>query len=77
MLLLTAAALAASAPQATPVPAPTRTASATVRATASVRILNGTSISWGQMSPELPKVRVTRLRGADGVAQPIRLIEFE
>lgn len=77
MFLLAAAAIAASAPQATPGPAPSRTASATVRATASVRILNGTNIHWGQMSPGLPKVRVTRLRGADGGAQSIRLIEFE
>lgn len=77
MLLLAAVAIAASAPQAAPVPPPARTASATVRGTASVRILNGASISWGQMSPDLPKVRVTRLRGADGGAQPVRLIEFE
>ena len=76
MLLLASAALAASAPQTVPA-APSRPASATVRATASVRILNGASISWGQVSADLPKIRVARLRGADGGTQPIRLIEFE
>lgn len=77
MLLLATVALAASAPQTVPAAAPTRPASATVRATASVRILNGASISWGQVSADLPKIRVARLRGADGGTQPIRLIEFE
>ena len=76
MLLLAAATLAASSPQ-TVTAAPSRPVSAAVRATASVRILNGVSISWGQVSGDLPKIRVARLRGADGGTQPIRLIEFE
>ena len=73
MLSLIAAALVASTSAATP----SRPVGATARATASIRILSSASIRWGQSAPDLPKVRVTRLRGATGEPQPIRLIEFE
>lgn len=72
MLLLAALALAASPPA-----APVRAAGASARATASIRILSGVSIRWGEASPELPKLRQTFLRGAHGEVQPIRLVEFE
>lgn len=74
MFMLTAAAIiAVPAPDASPAP-PVR---ATVRATASVRILPGVTISWVTASSDLPKMRLTQVRDATGATQPIRLIEFE
>ena len=72
-MLAAAAAIAIPSPDAAPAP-PVR---ATVRATASVRILSGTAISWGTASSDVPKIRVTQVRDAAGAVQPIRLIEFE
>ena len=73
MLLLAAAALAATAsPNGTP-PA----AGATVRATASVRILSSATIRFDHLEAGLPRLRLSQVRTADGERQPIRLIEFE
>ena len=72
MLLLAALAIAAPSPA-----APARATAASARATASIRILSGVSIRWGEASPDLPKLRLTNLRGAHGEVQPIRLVEFE
>ena len=77
MILLAAAAIAASAPATAPASAPARPVGATVRATASVRIISGASISWGKASADQPKIRLTQVRGAAGDSQPIRLVEFE
>lgn len=73
MLLFAAALIAASTPDAV---AP-RPVGASVRATASVRIISGTTISWNDISGEQPRMRLTQVRDATGTAQPIRLIEFE
>lgn len=73
LMLAAAAAIAVSSPDAGP-SAPVK---ATVRATASVRIVSGTTISWGTASNDLPRMRLTRVRDAAGTTQPIRLIEFE
>ena len=73
MILLAAAAIAATAPAT----APARPVGATARATASVRIISGASISWGKASADQPKIRLTQVRGAAGDSQPIRLVEFE
>ena len=72
-MLAAAAAIAVSPPGA----GEARSASATVRATASVRILSGVSIRWGSTSSELPKLRLSHIRGVSGPPQPIRLVEFE
>lgn len=72
MLILVAAALAAS-------PSPralARPAGATVQATASIRIISGASVRWAEMSDDLPKIRVTKLRGGSE-PQPLRLVEFQ
>ncbi len=72
-MLALAAAIAAPPPDT----AGTRPAGATVRATASIRILSGASISWRAPSAGLPVLRSSMVRAADGRAQSIRLIEFE
>jgi hypothetical protein len=76
MLMLAAAAAAAIA-----VPAPDaadrRPAGATVRATASVRIISGATISWSAASNGQPRLRLSQVRDASGTVQPIRLVEFE
>jgi hypothetical protein len=77
MILLAAAAIAASAPAPAPQTAPAQPVAATIRATASVRIISGTSISWAHGSADQPKIRLTQLRGSAGDSQPVRLIEFE
>jgi len=74
-MFMLAAAAAIAVPSPDPAPAPP--IRATVRATASVRVLSGVTISWGTASGDLPKMRVAQVRDASGAAQPIRLIEFE
>lgn len=74
MLMLAAAAVIAVSASDAP---PARAVSATVRATASVRILSGATISWSGASSEQPTMRLTQIRDASGAVQPIRLIEFE
>jgi len=74
MLMLAAAAVLAVS---TPDVAPARPVSATVRATASVRIISGTTISWSAASIEQPRMRLTQVRDSSGAAQPIHLIEFQ
>lgn len=73
LMLAAAAAIAVSTTAAAPAPA----AGATVRATASVRILTGTTINWSSNSSELPRIRQAQIRDASGAAQTIRLVEFE
>ncbi len=73
MLLLAAAAIAASVPT----PPPMRPAAVTARATASVRILAAATIRWDRISMDLPKSRMSAMRTNTGERQPIRLIEFE
>jgi hypothetical protein len=73
MLLLAAAALAAS----TVPDGPVRPPGATVRATASVRILSSATIRFDEPGAGLPRIRLSQLRGPAGELQPIRLIEFE
>ena len=77
MILLAAAAIASSAPAAGPATEAARPVGATARATATVRIISGASISWGKASADQPKIRLTQLRGGAGDSQPIRLVEFE
>ena len=73
MLAAAAAAIAGASPGAAPAP-PVK---ATVRATATVRIISGTTISWGTSSSDVPRSRLTQVRDASGAPQSIRLIEFE
>ncbi len=77
MFLLAAAAIAASSPGSAPERTPVASVRATASATASVRILSSVGIRWGEPSADLPRMRLTQLRGSGGDLQPIRLIEFE
>lgn len=77
MFMLATVAATAVISGSSPNAAPPRPVSATVRATASIRIISGATISWGTASSELPKMRLSQVRDATGAAQPIKLIEFE
>lgn len=73
MLLLAAAAIAASIPQG----APQVVARASVQARATVRIISGAEIRFAQQStPDVPAARETLIRN-NGVAQPAKLVEFQ
>jgi hypothetical protein len=74
MLLLAAAALAASPPQ-NASPAPT---SAVVQARATVRIVSAARLQWGEHRPnsDVPAPRTTTVQTLNG-PQPAKLIEFE
>ena len=74
MLMLAAAAAIVASPTEAPQPRP---ASALVQATASVRILSSVTIRWNETSADLPRLRLTLIRDANGGLKPIRLIEFE
>jgi len=73
MLLLAAATLAAAAPDSAQ-----RTATgATVQAQATIRIISGVRLSFGEeRNQDAPPARATILR-TEGSVQPARLIEFE
>lgn len=73
-MLLIAAALATSLPQAEPV----TTGGAAVQARAIIRVLTGARIRLGEdaISGDAPAVHMT-VAHADGAAKPARLIEFE
>jgi hypothetical protein len=72
MLLLAAAAIAASPPQDQP-----RSSSATAQATATIRIISGVRLSLGEdRNPGAPVTSRTLVR-ADGRLQDAKLIEFE
>jgi len=69
MVLLTAAVIAAAAPQ---------HSGPVVQATASVRIISGTILHFGRESQEQgARTREATLRSADGTVQTARLVEFE
>jgi hypothetical protein len=74
MLLLAAAAIAISAPQ-NASPAPT---SAIVQARATVRIVSGARLQWGQhqRNGDIPAPRTTVIQTING-PQQAKLIEFE
>jgi hypothetical protein len=70
MLLLAAVVLAAAPPS--------RPASAAAQATASVQVISGVQLKLdGLLNNDAPPPRRTRLRAADGVIQPAKLIEFQ
>jgi hypothetical protein len=73
MLLLAAAAIAASAPQSSP------NAGASVQAMASIRIISGVRLRLGgeQKDPSLPRLRDAVIHTADAQLQPAKLVEFE
>ena len=71
MLILAAAALAASTQQ----PQPRTTVA--VQATATVRILSGVRLRLGEeLNPGAPRPRLTVIRSGEST-QPAKLIEFE
>ncbi len=73
MILIAAAAIAAS----TPTAAPVRSPAAVVQARASVRIISGVRLRLdGQPNRDAPAARETVIR-TGGTARPVRLIEFE
>ena len=74
MLLLTAVAIAASAPS----PAPPAHYGATARGQAVIRIVSAVRLSFDgrQMQGGTPAARATTVRG-DGVAKRVNLIEFQ
>jgi hypothetical protein len=74
MLLVVAAAIVASAPP------PTRTSiGASVRATATIRVISGVRLSFGdeQNDADVPRPRQTTIHTADAQHQQARLIEFQ
>jgi hypothetical protein len=75
MLLLAAAAIAASPPQTVP---GTGTG-VSVQAIATVRIISGVRLSFGKDQSEtgVPRPRQTIIHTADAQEQPANLIEFE
>jgi hypothetical protein len=68
MLLILAAALAN---------VPPATGSVTVRATATIRVVQAVRIRFGQLGSDLPRPRETVIRTAEGTAAPAKLIEFQ
>ena len=70
MIILAAAALVSLAPQ----PAPLR---ASVQATATIRVIRGVQIKFGEANPEAPPARACVLKGADGSIQRAKLVEFQ
>ena len=74
MLLLAAAAIAASPPQKA-----TMSAGASAQATVSVRVISGALVSFGrpQRDPDIPPARRTVIHTADAQQQPAELIEFQ
>jgi hypothetical protein len=74
MLWLVASAAALSAPVQPPRWAPS---GAVAQATASVRIISGVRLKFGDENPQAPKARDRKVRTEDGLVRPARLIEFE
>jgi hypothetical protein len=75
MLLLTAAAIAASAPST----APSASVGAAAQATATIRVISGVRLSFSgeQQDVDIPRPRQTVITTADAQQQPAKLIEFE
>jgi hypothetical protein len=75
MLLIAAAAIAASSPQT----APAGAATASVQATATIRIVSAVRLSFGSenSSSDIPRPRRTNIVTSDGQEQPASLIEFQ
>ena len=73
MLLLAAAAIAASVQQSPP------RAGASVQAMATIRIISGVRLSLGgeQNDPNIPRLRDAVIHTADAQQQPAKLVEFE
>jgi len=75
MLLITAAAIIASTSQ----PAQGLNAGASVQAMATVRVISGVRLSFGeaQNGNDVPRARQTLINTGDVPKQPAKLIEFE
>jgi hypothetical protein len=73
MILIAAAAIASSVPQ-----APMMSAGASVQATATIRVISGVRISFGteQNGADVPRPRQTVVKTGD-TRQPAKLIEFQ
>jgi hypothetical protein len=71
MVLLAAAALAATPPQPHPI-------SAVVQATATIRVISGVELKFSALNnPDAPPPRDSIVKAADGSVQPAKLIEFQ
>ena len=62
---------------ATAVTTPPPSAPVTVRATATIRVVQAARVHFGRPNRDLPRPRATLIRSAEGLLTPANLIEFQ